>query len=137
MAREVFADTSGLYALLVAADDRHTRACSFLAAAADSGETFVTTDYVLDETATLLTARGHRVAAVDLFDSVLASGVCRIEWMDRERFDKTRALFIRHADKEWSFTDCSSFVVMKELRLRDAFTKDRHFSAAGFQPLLA
>lgn len=45
-------------------------------------------------------------------------------------------LFSKHADKEWSFTDCVSFITMRELRVRVAFATDRHFSQAGFVPLL-
>ena len=40
------------------------------------------------------------------------------------------------ANKEWSFTDCVSFAVMRELLIRDAFTPDRHFKQTGFVPLL-
>jgi len=45
-------------------------------------------------------------------------------------------LFRRHDDKEWSFTDCVSFAVMRELKIADAFTTDNHFAQAGFNPLL-
>lgn len=41
----------------------------------------------------------------------------------------------RWRDKKFSFTDCASFVVMKERRLRKALTSDRHFKQAGFQPV--
>ena len=39
-------------------------------------------------------------------------------------------------DKEWSLTDCISFVVMAEKGLSEALTGDRHFEQAGFKPLL-
>jgi predicted nucleic acid-binding protein len=51
MAAEIFIDTSGLYALLVRADDGHDRACDVMRKAAKRHQRFVTTDYVLDETA--------------------------------------------------------------------------------------
>jgi predicted nucleic acid-binding protein len=57
--------------------------------------------------------------------------------MDVERFEKTKVLFIKNIDRIWSFTDCFSFIVMKDLQLREAFSKDAHFRAAGFIPLLA
>jgi predicted nucleic acid-binding protein len=58
-------------------------------------------------------------------------------WMDTERFEKAKNSFIKNMENRWSFTDCFSFIVMKELRLREALSKDAHFRAAGFIPLLA
>jgi len=48
------------------------------------------------------------------------------------RADKARGLFFRYRDKVFSFTDCTSFVVRRELKLREAFTTDHHFVPAGF-----
>ena len=52
-------------------------------------------------------------------------------------FRATCDFFLKHEDRAWSFTDCLSFVVMNDRRLRDSLTKDDHFREAGFQPLLA
>ena len=90
-------------------------------------------DYVPDETATLLNARGVAHLAKDLFDTIFAS---KVWWMDPDRFDHCRSFFLDHQDKEWSFTDCSSFCAMHELGLRDALTTDHHFAQAKFSPLL-
>lgn len=46
-------------------------------------------------------------------------------------------LYRARPDKEWSLTDCTSFVVMNECGLTDALTGDRHFEQAGFKALLA
>ena len=96
----------------------------------------MTTDYILDETATLLKARGHGRLAEAFFETVFTSAVCRIEWMDPDGFTRTRQFFLKHRDQDWSFTDCFSFVVMRQLRLRDALTTDAHFRHAGFNALL-
>ena len=45
-------------------------------------------------------------------------------------------LFAGRLDKEWSLTDCVSFVVMTDGGIRDALTGDRHFDQAGFNALL-
>lgn len=136
MGSEVFVDTSGFYALLIAADDRHELAGRLLRQAADRKRRFVTTDYVLDETATLLKARRHGALAQSFFEVVLGSRGCRIEWTDPDRFHRAREFFLKHRDQPWSLTDCVSFCLMKELGLRDALTKDGHFKQAGFTVLL-
>ena len=137
MATETFIDTSGFYALLITADDSHDTAVTFMREAAQGRQLLVTTDYVLDETATLLTARGRRHLSAILFETILESQACRIEWMNPERFSSVVTFFNKRADQGWSFTDCFSFVLMDELNLEQALTKDAHFRAAGFIPLLA
>jgi hypothetical protein len=56
--------------------------------------------------------------------------------MTPDRFAAAREFILKHFDQEFSFTDCVSFVVMKELRLLDALATDKHFRIAGFNPLL-
>jgi hypothetical protein len=136
MAAETFVDTSGFYALLVAGDDRHAMAEQCLRKAASRRAGFVTTDYVLDETATLLKARGHASLLPRFFSIIEGSSACRLEWTDSDRFWRAREFLLRHADQPWSFTDCVSFCLMREQGLRDALTKDRHFQQAGFCALL-
>lgn len=137
MAGEIFIDTSGFYALLVRGDDQHDHARHAMRKAAKKKQRFVTTDYILDEAATLLMARGCSTVIPALFASVSESKACRVVWMDVERFEKTKRLFIKNIDKNWSFTECFSFIVMRDIRLREALSKDTHFRAAGFIPLLA
>ena len=136
MTSEIFVDTGGFYALLVKKDGMHRTAQAVLEDGARRKTGFVTTDCVLDETATLLKARGHGHLLERFFETIFASRACRTEWMDPARFDETKCLFLKHADHDWSFTDCFSFVVMRERRLRDALSKDGHFVEAGFHPLL-
>jgi len=52
------------------------------------------------------------------------------------QFDEGAALFGARLDKEWSLTDCISFVVMQRLAIIDALTADRHFIQAGFAALM-
>jgi predicted nucleic acid-binding protein len=53
-----------------------------------------------------------------------------------ERFAAAKMLLRKRADHAYSFTDCASFVVMRELVLRQVLTSDRHFKEAGFEVLL-
>ena len=133
---ETFVDTSDFFALLAERDPAHKRATEVLARAARTRARFVTTDYVLDETVTLLKARGLSHLVEALFEAVFTSSACRVEWMDSSRFEQARQFVIKHGDQPWSFTDCSSFCVMHELKLFEALTTDIHFRHAGFEPLL-
>ncbi|MGI9301230.1 MAG: type II toxin-antitoxin system VapC family toxin [Gammaproteobacteria bacterium] len=136
MAAETFVDTSGFYAVLVKRDDQHEKASDLMRKAAEQRARFITTDYVLDETATLLKARGHTHLLKTFFDGAVQSAACRVEWTDSDRFIETMSFFLKYADHGWSFTDCLSFRVMKSLRLQQALTKDSHFQEAGFSALL-
>lgn len=95
----------------------------------------VTTDYVIDETLTLIRMRLGIAAAAAWRAQVEGSSRVRHEAIDSIRAEKARALFFRHRDKDYSFTDCTSFVVMRELRLKEALTTDRHFRQAGLRVL--
>jgi predicted nucleic acid-binding protein len=136
MKPEIFVDTGGFFSLLSPRDESHARAVGIVEKAKKTNQLFVTTDYVIDETATLLNARGIGHCAGILFKTVNSSRVCRIEWMDIDRFNRTQTFFEKHLDHAWSFTDCFSFLIMKESKLKGALTKDKHFMEAGFIPLL-
>ncbi len=135
MNERVFIDTSGFCAILVKADEDHHRAVTNLRRMGAEKRVFVTTDYVLDETATLMKARGHGHLLRELFDIVFTSPACRVQWTDRERFQRALLFMLDHPDQPWSFTDCLSFRVMKDLGIRQVLTKDRHFLQAGFEVL--
>ncbi len=135
-ATDVLMDSAGFLALWDAGDEHHRRAVALQTELARQRRRFLTTEYIVDETITLLLVRHSHAAASDFLDTVERSESLRLEWIGPERFHAAASLFRRHGDKEWSFTDCVSFVVMRELRLRDAFTSDQHFRQAGFVPLL-
>lgn len=71
-------------------------------------------------------------AAARWWAQIDASSRLRREWINPSRAERARSWFFEWSDKNFSFTDCTSFVVMKELRVRRALTTDRHFSQAGF-----
>jgi len=136
MRTDIFVDTSGFYALLAAKDPCHAKAAAILRKASSAKTCFVTTDYVLDETATLLKARGLGHLLDLFFADLTASRACRTLWTDAADFARARDYFLRHKDKDYSFTDCVSFCAMRTEDLRRALTTDAHFLQAGFEPLL-
>jgi len=133
--KALFVDTAGWMACADAADPAHGPARAARDAALEAGRVLVTTDYVVDETLTLIRMRLSLAAAEAWWAQVEGSSRVRHEAIDALRADKARSLMFRHRDKDYSFTDCTSFVVMKELRLKDALTTDRHFRQMGFHTL--
>ncbi len=91
-----------------------------------------TTDYVLDETLTLLRFRLGLRATTTWWSQIEGSSRLRWEFISPERAEKARAIFFRYRDKDFSFTDCTSFIVMRDLKLRQVLTTDRHFSQMLF-----
>lgn len=51
-------------------------------------------------------------------------------------FDRAFRRYQERSDKDWSLTDCASFVIMQEQQLTAALALDRHFVQAGFDALL-
>ena len=64
------------------------------------------------------------------------TATCEIIAASRELLDHALELYHRHSDKHWTLTDCVSFVIMREQKVTDALTGDRHFEQAGFAALL-
>jgi hypothetical protein len=104
-------------------------------AALEEATWLVTTDYVIDETLTLIRMRLGLVAAEAWWGQLDGSARVRWEWIDPLRADRARGVFFRHRDKDYSFTDCTSFALMRELKLGHALTTDHHFRQMGFQVL--
>jgi len=94
-----------------------------------------TNDYVLDETLTLMRARLGHDKAVEFGRWVLQSPLVKIIHIDEETWQAAWEIFVKHKDKDFSFTDCTSFAIMRKLGLINAFTFDRHFEQAGFNIL--
>jgi uncharacterized protein len=128
----LFVDTAGWVACADAADPAHKQAAAARDHWLDQGGLLVTTDYVADETLTFLRLRLGLDAAEAWWQQVDGSSRLRWEFVTLTRTDKARALFFRYRDKEFSFTDCVSFIVMRELKLREVLTTDHHFAQAGF-----
>ena len=135
-AGEVFIDTSALYALVDRNDAGHRAAADAVGKLVRDRRRLVTTDYIVAETVNLANARGGASVGMRVLDLIEQSVGIRVEWIGSDRFDATKTFFRKHSDHGYSFTDCSSFTTMRELRVTTALTTDRHFKSAGFQVLL-
>jgi predicted nucleic acid-binding protein len=132
----IFLDTGFLFALFVKGDKHHTRVREIF----DGYEgrlltdLFLTTNYVVSETVTLIRKKGHpdpRVRhglAVDVGQRLLARALGQLYRVSEEEEVAALEYFERHRDKVYSFVDCVSFVVMEKLDIREAFAVDSDFA---------
>jgi predicted nucleic acid-binding protein len=94
-----------------------------------------TSDYILDETYTLLRMR-LGIEPVGRLRALLGqSSSIQVVRVSDNDFEHSFDLMTAHEDRRWSLTDCMSFVLMQEVEIRDAFTFDHTLSEAGFQVL--
>jgi len=129
----LFVDTSAWLALNDRNDQYHGEAVSRSAKIKQQKIQLVTSEYVLDESITIIRYRVSHRAAVIFGDALMSSTIVSIEDIaDVERL-KAWALFKKYGDKELSFTDCTSFALMMKLGLQKAFAFDDHFKQIGFQ----
>ncbi len=123
-----FVDTSGWFARFVKTDVNHGAARQWFQS---NAEPLLTTDYMICETLTLLRARHEYQLAQDLGADLMAEADAQIYFLSPDDVRATWDIFRRFADKEWSFTDCSSKHVMEKLTVKTAFAFDHHFRQFG------
>jgi len=134
--KTVFVDTSAWLALINKTDHRHHKARKVRDDLLEQHFRLVLTDYILLETANALSRIAFRKAAVQLISFIQSSDDIQKIEIDKALFQEAWSLYSERLDKEWSLTDCASFVVMKAMGLTEAFTSDHHFEQAGFNILL-
>ncbi|MCS3920267.1 PIN domain-containing protein [Fervidibacter sacchari] len=133
----IFLNSSGLIALIHRGDALHERAKKCYASLGRRKR--VTTVAVLIECLNFLSRAPLRPLAVALWEQIqnaVMIGVLEVVPLSEELFAEGLTLFLSRPDKEWSLTDCISFVVMEKRGIRQAFTADKHFAQAGFEALL-
>lgn len=124
----IFVDTGGWFASIVPTDPNFDKATDFLT---NNLEPLLTTDYVVDETLTLLRARGERKRALILGEKFFADELAVIYRLSDEDLKMAWEIFRSFADKDWSYTDCTSKVVMENFNINKAFAFDKHFRQFG------
>lgn len=131
--KTVFADTFYFLALLDSREQRHRAAVE---AAQDSTLRLVTTEWVLAEFGDAYCHPKDRADFLVLYRALLRHPRVRIVPADTRLFQRGVDFFETRPDKEWSLTDCLSFVVMTDEGLTEVLTGDRHFEQAGFVAML-
>ena len=91
----------------------------------------ITTDYCVDETLTLLVARKRPALALDAGRVLFHHRFAQIHFLTPAQINRAWILFQQRAAAGWSFTDCTSKIVIDDLQIRTALALDDHFRQFG------
>lgn len=129
----VFMDTGYVLALELSNDQNHRAASKHWRSLRKRMPPLVTTAYVFDEVVTYFNSRRYHAKAVEVGKRLLTSPSVRLVQVDEGLFREGWQYFQQYQDKDYSLTDCISFVVMQRLKIETAFAFDQYFVQAGFK----
>jgi predicted nucleic acid-binding protein len=129
----IFADTHFYVALLSRRDNRHKAARDWTS---QGRSPIITTEFVLLEVANFCRSPRDRERFATFAAALKTNPITTIIPCDSIWFQRGLDRFASRLDKEWSLTDCISFVVIEENGLTEVLTEDHHFEQAGFTILL-
>ena len=132
--KTVFADTGYWAALLNPKDQLHAKAGEV---SSGLGKVrILTTEMVLDELLAALSKVPLRPYAIRGVEAIRSNPNVEVVPQTSLQFASAFDSYRSVSDKEWSLTDCASFVLMRERGLNEALAHDHHFEQAGFIALL-
>jgi predicted nucleic acid-binding protein len=133
--RRIFVDTGAWDAIADKGDRNHTKALQFRDDIAGK-YTLVTTNYILDELYTLLLLNiGYQQTLhfKSTLDVLTEERILEVIWVTEKITEEAWKIFEQfNKDKQWSFTDCTSYAVMQELGMTEVFAFDHHFEQMSF-----
>ncbi len=128
---KVFVDTSAFFAVANAADASHDEALAIMRRLSASHADLFTTNFILAETHALLLSKAGRVLASQFLHFLDTSTVRVVRVAERDE-RRAREIIAQYTDKDFSYTDATSFAVMERLHIRQAFSLDSDFEQFGF-----
>ena len=132
----IFIDTTAFVALEDEDDKEHKAALDYREKIRQGKTPFralYTSNYILNEVFTLLRLKLSHQVAVAFEENIKCSKILRILRVTPETENTAWNIFKKYSDKDFSFTDCTSFALMEQEAMSTAFTFDKHFQQYGFQ----
>ena len=129
----IFVDASAFLGWYNRSDQYHALARPVWLNLEAQGRRLYTSNFVLDETLTLLARRTSYAFAAEQGGALYDSTTLTILRPSKQDELASLELFEKYADQKISFTDCVSFVLMRKVGLKEVFTFDQHFRYAGFE----
>jgi uncharacterized protein len=124
----VFVDTGAWFALYVPSDPNHDRVQDWVRS---NRTALLTTDYCIDETLTLLVHRRRPAKAVEAGRMFFHTARVQLHFVNQNQFERAWILFQQRAAAGWSFTDCTSKIVIDDFGICTAAALDEHFRQFG------
>lgn len=126
----IFADTSGIFALLVKNDYMYVRAKENFNYFAKKNTQLVTSSFVLVETIALLQRRIGMAPIYDFNAKILP--LLEVVWVNDKWYARAMQRLLSLNNKNVSLVDCLNFEIMDSLEIKYAFAFDKHFEENGF-----
>ena len=124
----LFVDTSAWCAYFDKSDSEHINASEYLEQITSP---LVTSNYIVDETLTLIRKRiGHKLA-IEIGKQFLSGQIAQIIRVTPNDENSALKIFEKYSDKDFSFTDCTSFFIIERLKIKNVFAFDINFTQFG------
>ncbi|OHB88308.1 MAG: hypothetical protein A3D13_01835 [Planctomycetes bacterium RIFCSPHIGHO2_02_FULL_40_12] len=126
----IFIDTSAFIAMMDDSDQCHKLAKDFVTKGLHTYHQ-ITSNFIICETLNFLRTRVSYNASIQFGKNVRKCKGIKIVHITPDIEDSTWSIFKKYKDKDFSFTDCTSFIVMERLKVKTAFAFDEHFTQYG------
>lgn len=130
---KIFVDTSAFVALFDRKDQYHRKATAYFETLNPNLTILHTSNYVIDETITRIRIQNGYKFALEFGEHFFLSRMFYNHYIDQELEKDAFKLFKKYSDKELSFTDCTSFALMRKVEINKAFAFDDDFARVGFE----
>lgn len=130
--KNVLVDTGAWYAYMDKDDPDHQLVSDVLE---NHFPLLLTSDFIVDETLTLLRYRHGRIAAVKFGELAFSGELARLEYITKNDQQKAWQLFLKYHDHCLSYTDCTTFILMKRCKIETAVALDSDFRSYGLHCL--
>jgi uncharacterized protein len=124
----IFVDTGAWFARFVADYPDHERVSQWFAS---NDLPLITTDFCVDETLTLFIARKRPTLAIEVGRELFSESIARLHYLNYDQINRSWIIFQQRAAAGWSFTDCTSKVLVDEFGITAAVALDQHLHQFG------
>jgi uncharacterized protein len=132
MNKKIFVDTGAWFAIADKHDQFHRKASEYIKRLIENSSSLITSNLVVHETAMLLSRKISKETASHFLQTIYNDNDVEVIHCNEAVEKEAYKIFHHYSEQDFSITDCSSFVLMKELEIKSAFTFDKHFKTMHF-----